>query len=109
MKLNNIIEAVGAEVLTSSAIDGKEVSGCYVCDLLSLAMSKVSAGDVWITVQANVNIAAVAVLTEAACVLVAEGMHIEDSVISKADSEGVVILRTDKSAFDAAIEIGKLL
>lgn len=109
MTLENVIKAVEAEVLTKTATDSTEATGCYVCDLLSLAMSKVSAGDVWITVQANVNIAAVAVLTEAACVLVAEGMNIEDSVIDKANSEGVIILRTSKSAFDAAMEIGKML
>lgn len=109
MTLNDIIKATSAEVLTKTATDTADAKGCYVCDLLSLAMSKVSAGDVWITVQANVNIAAVAVLTEAACVLVAEGMHIEDSVIAKADGEGVIILRTQMSAFDAAVAIGKLL
>lgn len=109
MTLDSIIKSVGADVITLTATDGVEAKGCYVCDLLSLAMSKVQAGDVWITVQANVNIAAVSVLTEAACVLVAEGMHIEDNVIDKANSEGVIILRTDKSAFDAAMEIGKLL
>lgn len=109
MNLDSVIKAVQAEVLTTTPINDAEASGCYVCDLLSLAMSKVSAGDVWITVQANVNIAAVAVLTEAACVLIAEGMNIEDSVIEKANNENVIILRTSKSAFDAAMEIGKLL
>lgn len=109
MTLNDIIKATSAEVLTNADISTKDATGCYVCDLLSLAMSKVCAGDVWITVQANVNIAAVAVLTEAACVLLAEGMHIEESVIDKANSEGIAILRTQMSAFDAAVAIGKLL
>lgn len=109
MILNDIIKVTSAEVLTDVDMSSKNPSGCYVCDLLSLAMSKVEAGDVWITVQANVNIAAVAVLTEAACVLIAEGMHIEESVVAKANNEGVVILRTQMSAFDAAMAIGKLL
>ncbi len=109
MTLDSIVRAVDAQVLTQTATDGVEAKGCYVCDLLSLAMSKVQAGDVWITVQANVNVAAVSVLTEAACVLVAEGMHIEDSVIDKANNEGVIILRTQRSAFEAALEIGKML
>ena len=109
MNLKNIAEVTGAEILTTTDIEDKEATGCYVCDLLSLAMSKVKAGDVWITVQANVNIAAVSVLTEAACVLVAEGMHIEDSVIQKANDEGVIIMRTPMDAFSAALEISKLL
>ncbi len=109
MTIKDIINATSAEVLTENSDLEKAVTGCYVCDLLSLAMSKVSEGDVWITVQANVNIAAVAALTEAACVLIAENMNIEQSVINKADSEGVILLRTRKSAFDAAMEIGRLL
>ena len=109
MTLNDIINVTSAEVLTDVDISSKEATGCYVCDLLSLAMSKVQAGDVWITVQANVNIAAVSVLTEAACVLVAEGMFRDDSVIAKANNEGVAILRTQMSAFGAAVEIGKML
>ncbi|MBR2477055.1 MAG: AraC family transcriptional regulator [Clostridia bacterium] len=109
MTIKDIITAVGGEMLTTTPIDGVDAKGCYVCDLLSLAMSKVSAGDVWITVQANVNIAAVAVLTEAACVLIAEGMNIEDSVIAKANNEGVIIIRTEKNAFECAMAIGKSL
>ena len=109
MTITDIITAVGGEMLTTTPIYGVDAKGCYVCDLLSLAMSKVSAGDVWITVQANVNIAAVAVLTEAACVLIAEGMNIEDSVIAKANNEGVIIIRTEKNAFECAMAIGKSL
>lgn len=109
MKLEDVIKVLDAKVLTTSPVDGKEAKGCYVCDLLSLAMSKVEEGDVWITVQTNVNIAAVAHLTEAACVVVAEGMSIEDAVIQKANSEGIIIARTEKSAFEASVEIGKIL
>ena len=109
MTVEKLISVLGAQPLTSTPYDGVEIEGCYVCDLLSLAMSKVQAKDVWITVQANVNIAAVAVLTEASCVLVAENMAVEDSVIKKAESQDVIILRTEKSAYEAAIEIGKML
>lgn len=109
MTIKDIVAAVDGEILTTTQIDDIDAKGCYVCDLLSLAMSKVSAGDVWITVQANVNIAAVAVLTEAACVLIAEGMNIEDSVIAKANNEGVIIIRTEKNAFECAVAIGKSL
>lgn len=109
MNIEDVVRAVEGEVLTGEYDKAKAVGGCYVCDLLSLAMSKVSEGDAWITVQTNINIAAVAVLTEAACVVVAEGMHVEEAVVNKAKSEDVVIIKTGKSAFDAAMAIGKLL
>lgn len=109
MNIEDVVRVLEGEVLTGEYDKSKAVKGCYVCDLLSLAMSKVVAGDAWVTVQANINIAAIAVLTEAACVIVAEGMNVEEAVVNKAKSEEVVIINTKKSAFEAAIEIGKLL
>lgn len=109
MTADKLIEVLNGRLLTDVGAGHKEVTGCYVCDLLSLAMSKVQAGDAWITVQTNINIAAVAVLTDAACVVVAEGMSVDDSVIAKANKEEVAILQTPLSAFDAAMAIGKLL
>ena len=44
----------------------------YCCDLLSIAMTKVPEGAAWVTVMSNINTLAVASLTEAACVIVAE-------------------------------------
>ena len=109
MKVRELIEVLGLEVLSAGETADVSIGGCFAGDLLSLAMSKVSEGDAWITVQTNINIAAVAVLTEAACVIVAEGMHVEEAVVNKAKSEDVVIIKTGKSAFDAAMAIGKLL
>lgn len=109
MNIGDVVRTVEGQVLTGEYEKERPVEGCYVCDLLSLAMSKVTAGSVWVTVQANINIAAVAVLTDAACVVVAEGMHIGDDVLEKAKAEKVVIIRTDKNAFEVAVEIGKLL
>ena len=109
MTVDKLVKELDLEVLTQNSDLEKEIKGCYICDLLSLAMSKVQSQSVWITVQANVNIVAVAVLTEASCILIAEGMSIEQSVIDKATNEGVTILRTDKSAFDVSVSIGNML
>ena len=51
----------------------KEITGVYCCDLLSIAMTKVPARAAWVTVMSNLNTLAVASLTEAACVILAEG------------------------------------
>ena len=47
---------------------------------------------VWITVQTHMNIVAVAVLTEIACIIIPEGIQVEEEVLNKAENEGVVIL-----------------
>ena len=108
MTANELAEKLGLERLTGPA-DGKAVQGCYVCDLLSLCMSKVQEGDVWITVQTNINIVAIAVLTELSCIVVAENMQVADDVLAKADEEGIMIFRSGKSAYELAAAVSKLL
>ena len=98
-------DELGLEVLAGDDLSA-EVTGCYISDLLSLAMSRVQAGDAWVTVQTNVNILAVASLTEAACVIVAEGTEVDDAVVAKAAAQDVVLLRSDKTAYQLARAIG---
>ncbi|MBE7030722.1 MAG: AraC family transcriptional regulator [Ruminococcaceae bacterium] len=108
MTVQEITQALGLEVLSAGNPDAS-VEGCYICDLLSLAMSKVSEHDAWITVQTNINIVAIAVLTELSCVIIAEKMQVDESVLEKAREENVAVLRSDKSAFEIAMEIGNRL
>lgn len=82
--------------------DSKEITSCYIGDLLSLAMSKVTKDSVWVTIQNNINIVAVASLTEAACVVVCEGFSPDENVIKKAHEEGITILSTELSAYEIA-------
>lgn len=108
MTAEELAGKLGLEPL-SGIPDGREVQGCYVCDLLSLCMSRVQEGDAWITVQTNINIVAIAVLTELACIIVAENMQVADDVVAKAKEEGVVLYRSSKSAYELAAAISELL
>ena len=53
----------------------RELSGCYIGDLLSWVMAHAFSGCVWITIMSNINVAAVASPTHAACVIMAEGVQ----------------------------------
>ena len=61
-----------------------EITKPFCCDLLSVAMGKAPAGSCWVTVMANMNTLAVAVLTEVACIVLAEGMKLDDTCLQKA-------------------------
>lgn len=78
------------------------VTGCYAGDVLSLAMSRIQKGQVWVTVQGNVNIAAVAALTEPACIIVAEGRKADADTLAKALEHGITILGTEASVYQTA-------
>lgn len=86
-----------------------EVTGCYIGDLLSWVMSKAQPGDVWITVQTNVNILAVAALTEVCCIVVPENIVVDEPTVLKAESQGINILKSDKTSFQLAKAIGELI
>ena len=84
-----------------------EVSGCYIGDLLSWVMGKAEAGDIWITIMSNINVVAVAALCDTACILLAEGVSVDDEVINTANQKGVNILSSEKSAYTLAKEISE--
>ncbi|MBE7038317.1 MAG: AraC family transcriptional regulator [Ruminococcaceae bacterium] len=80
----------------------KNISGCYISDLLSLAMGRVGEENVWITVQTNVNIVAIASLTEAACIIVPEDIKVPEDVVNKAKEEDIIIFSSSKTAYEIA-------
>ena len=102
MKVSELAEKLGCQIVCGGGGAQKEVSGCYIGDLLSLAMAKVDVDNAWITIQTNINVVAVASLKEAACVIVADGFHIDETVKAKAEAEEIIILETELSAYDAA-------
>ena len=87
----------------------KEITGCYICDLLSRVMSGCDEGDIWITVQNSINVIAVAVLNECACIIVCEGVKVPADVISKANEEGVIVFSSDRRAYELAKDISAII
>lgn len=86
----------------------RPVSGCYIGDLLSLAMSRVEKDNIWITIQTNINTAAVASLTEAGCILLCDGFLPDENTKTKADMEGIPILSSELSAYELAVRLAAL-
>lgn len=87
----------------------KEINGVYVGDLLSWVMSKAESGNVWITIMSNINIVAVATLTEASCIILAEGVLPDANALSAAEAKGINILSTKLSSYEVAILISKYI
>jgi len=101
MTVGELKGLIGAEQLTRGGGERKVACG-FVCDALSVAMAKGKSGMAWITVQANMNALAVAVMRNAACLVFPDGMKPEESVIQKAQSEGVALLSAKGNAFELA-------
>lgn len=85
----------------------RKIRGCYIGDLLSLAMRKIQRDNAWITIQSNINIVAVASLMEAGCIIICDGFSPDDGVIQRADIQDVTILKTEFSAYETAKILAK--
>lgn len=83
----------------------KKVTGGYVGDLLSWVMSRAEAGDAWITIMSNINIAAVAALVDVACIVLAEGVELDENVLAVAKEKNINVLSSEKSSFELAAMI----
>lgn len=89
---------------------GRTVSGgCYCGDLLSWVMGRASAGDCWITIMSNQNVAAVALMADVACVILSEGVAPDEALLSRAREQEVNLLGSDKGTFALAAAVNGLL
>lgn len=108
MIVSDIIEKLSLGMAAGEEGISNEVQGCYIGDLLSLAMARVEEGTVWITIQTNLNIVAVASLAEAACIVIADGFAPDENTVKKANEVGVPVLITEKTAYEVAKGLAEL-
>lgn len=109
MKLKELMELLSLKPLTQGADLERQLHGCYICDLLSYVMSHASKDNIWITVQTNINVVAVASLTEVGCVIIPENIDVEELTLKKAETEGIVLLSAQQTAYEIAVALaGKL-
>ena len=85
------------------------VTGGYVGDLLSWVMGRAGEGNCWITIMSNVNVAAVALMADTSCVLLAEGVRPDPLLLEKAAAQEINLLGSTRSAFALSAELGRLL
>lgn len=89
--------------------DSREVTGCYIGDLLSFVMGSAKSGDAWLTIMSNINIVAVATLCDTATIILTEGVTVDDEVIKTANEKDVNILSTDESSFALTKKLSELI
>lgn len=108
MTLSALAQTLGLTVFCPGEMD-RQVTGCYCGDLLSWVMGRAQAGEVWCTIMSNQNVAAVAVLSDVACVLLTEGVTPDDELLAKARAQDIALFGTEQSTYQAAGAIFALL
>ena len=107
MTVRELMDLIGARSLNDSAPLDAEITCGYTCDLLSWELAHGKQGMAWCTVQTHVNVIAVAVLMEMACVILVEGVEAEPASLKKAQEEDMPVLATGKTAYEVSVLMGQ--
>ena len=102
MRISELAKALELELISAPDYEDREVTGCYIGDLLSWVMGRAQSGDAWITIMSNINIAAVASLADVACVILAEGVRPDEGVTEKANMQNIVVFGSNKTSYELA-------
>jgi len=106
MNLQEIIDACQLKLLTvDKDFTTSTTSSGYASDLLSCVMAGAQHGGVWITLQAHLNIVAVAALLDQSAVIITENAQPDEATLQKANEEGITLLSTPDTTFSV---VGKL-
>ena len=100
MNIGDIAKAIEGKALTAMDNIDREVSYGYACDLLSHVMANCHEDSLWVTVQTHLNVVAVAALLDILCIVVPEGIPVEENTLVRAEEEGIVIISTELNAFE---------
>ncbi|MBQ8794972.1 MAG: hypothetical protein IJZ54_00975 [Clostridia bacterium] len=109
MTVNDLLEKVNDFSGVVLSEPEREIQGVYIGDLLSWVMGKAQSGDAWITIMSNVNTLAVATLADTACIVLAEGVSLDDGVKETAEEKGINVISTSLSAYEAAVKLHQVL
>ena len=102
--------AASCELGVLCLADGeRNVDGAYVGDLLSWVMGRAAQDNAWITIMSNVNVIAVASLSDVSCVILAEGVSPDDEILRLAEEKGINLLSSKLPTFEIAIKISEFI
>ncbi len=108
ISVKEIVEKLHLEAVSSADALDRPVAGGYASDLLSCVMKGAKKDDVWVTLQSHVNVVAVASLIGLAGVILTEGNRPDQEALSRAESEGVVLLLTPRTTYSVVGDLNAL-
>ncbi len=107
MTVNELASALSLRALALP--DGERtIEGAYIGDLLSWVMGRAESGNVWVTIMSNLNIVAVASLSDVACILLCENVEPDAAVVDMAMAKDINLLSSPLSAYELARELARV-
>ena len=108
MNLSELCEKLSLTVIADGGNMTAGYDGVYAGDLLSRAMSHVEADNLWITIMSNINVIAVASLTEAAAVILAEDVELVPEALEAAREKEITVLSSSLTVYELCVKISEI-
>jgi hypothetical protein len=102
MILSELIDALELENVTPELENDIEISGFHMSDIMSEALARASAGNLWITLQNHEAVIALARLRLIPAILLVGNRQPLHGMIRRAKEQGIVVLRTPLPGFEVA-------
>jgi hypothetical protein len=102
MTLTELIQHPELRITPLTGPFDRPISGGYASDLLSDVLANARPGGLWMTLQTNRNVAAVAGLQELAGVLITSGRQPQEDLLEVARDQRVNVLSTPLSTYEVA-------
>lgn len=100
MNIGELATLLDATIVEQGSSPEQTITCGYTCDLLSWVLAHGCKGMAWTTVQTHINVVAVAVLMEMACVVLSESNVLEPASLVKAREEGLAVLASNLTAYE---------
>ncbi len=104
MTVNDLTEKLSLQAVCLPEPE-REIDGVYIGDLLSWVMGRAQPDNAWITIMSNINVIAVASLADVACVILAEGVTLDEGVLATAQQKGINVLTSPLPAYETALQL----
>ncbi len=111
MQLKEVINQLSLQILNpeppNSTLEAK-VTGITCGDLLSYIVANAREGHLWLTIQNHQNVIAVASLLGLSAVVITGGFRPDETTLSKAQQEEVILLGTHEKTYEVAGQLHRL-
>ena len=85
------------------------ITGGYAGDMLSWVMGQAKSGSVWITIMSNHNVAAVALMADVACVVLAENVEPDEALLTQAKARGLPLFTSPLPTYEFSCRLNEFL
>jgi len=107
VKIGTLLSHLALKVY-SRGDNEREVAGVVIGDLLSFIMGQANPGEVWLTVQNHLNVAAVAVLKEIPLIILPSGRTPSNELVERCIAEEITLCSSSSSVYDICVMINEV-